>query len=161
MTVATVKGVTAIVPINPCTITLFGASDSLSNAAEVVRPNDAIRINYALGDQVRRNTMSIRQLERLLAWRQSPLSFWTERSEASTDTFNQVYSEKAVIADSVSASRNASNALAPIPLVYAIALQRQLRSLMSEPDFDTEHGSKRSYGNGSPERERRPEGPSP
>jgi ferric-dicitrate binding protein FerR (iron transport regulator) len=144
MAIVTVKGVAAIVAIDPYRLTDidFGDSDSLYKATIVVRPSDAIRIGYAGGMQVRRNTVSDTQLERLVAWREQPLYFGRESSEAKWSD-----SEKMVIADSVIASQSASgHAVVTLPIIYAIAIEHELTWLMIESDVDTKHRSRPMYG---------------
>jgi ferric-dicitrate binding protein FerR (iron transport regulator) len=165
MAIVTVKGVAAIVANDPYTLsdTVFGDSGRLSKAALVVRPSAAVRIGWGgQGVQIRRETVSATQLERLLTWRHVPLSFGNERSEDSeavTETFNRLNAEKMVIADSVTATQSVSGqALATVPIIYsAIALERELTLLI----VDSEHGSPRLYGNGSHGSAAPTSGPSP
>jgi transmembrane sensor len=169
MAIVTVKGVTAIVATDPYTLIdpVLGDSDRLSKAAMIVRPSDAVRIGWrGQGVQIRRDTVSHTQLDRLLTWRNVPLSFGNQHSEDSetvTETLNRFNAEKMVIADSVTATQSASGqALATVPIIYAaIALERELTFLTNESDVDTEHGSRRLNGKGSPGSAAPPNGPSP
>jgi transmembrane sensor len=158
MAIVTVKGVAAIVASDPYTLRdpVLGDSARLSKAAMVVRPSDAVRIGWAgQGVQIRRDTVTHTQLERLLVWRHAPLSFGndhSEDSESATETFRRLNVEKMVVADSVTATQNASGlGLATVPIISAaVALGRELKFITNEADADPKHGSLRSYGEESP-----------
>jgi transmembrane sensor len=141
MAIVTVKGVAAIVAIDPYThtATVLGNSSRLAEEAMVVRPGDVVRIEYGEGMRIRRDTVSHTQLEQVLTGRQGPPSLGKERSEAVTETFKPSNAKKMVIADSVIAAQSVSgHVLATDPVSYANARQRELTGRTIESDFDAD-----------------------